>query len=157
MRVGLGYDVHQLAEGYALVLCGVVLPYHKGSVGHSDGDAGIHALCDAMLGALALGDIGVLYPDNDPRFKGIDSKLLLRDTYDRVLEHGYYLVNADLVIMLQAPKLRPHIGRMQEALEAVLGLEQGTISIKATTTERLGFVGEGKGIAAQAIVMLDRR
>ncbi len=156
MRIGIGYDVHRLAEGYQLAICGVNIPHSKGSVGHSDGDAGIHALCDALLGALALGDIGALYPDNDPKFKGIDSKILLKDTYSRILEAGYMLSNADIVIMLQTPKIRPYIEQMRAALAHVIGVDGSLISIKATTTEKLGFIGEEKGIAAQAVVLLEK-
>ncbi|PID90539.1 MAG: 2-C-methyl-D-erythritol 2,4-cyclodiphosphate synthase [Bacteroidetes bacterium] len=154
MRIGQGYDVHRLEEGLPLWICGVRVPSTFGAVAHSDGDAAIHALCDALLGALALGDIGKHFPDTDPRFKGIDSKLLLAQVVELVRREGYSICNVDITVMLQAPKLRPHIDGMRAVLAETMGLDLSQVSVKATTTERLGFVGTGEGIAAQAVVLL---
>lgn len=153
-RIGSGYDVHRLAVGRPLVLCGVHIPAEYGEEAHSDGDVALHALCDAMLGALALGDIGHLFPDTDPRYKNIDSRILLRETYSRVVELGWQIANTDLTILLQAPKLAPYINAMRNTLATDLNLDIAQVSIKATTTERLGFVGRGEGIAAEAVVLL---
>lgn len=155
-RIGSGYDVHRLAVGRPLVLCGVHIPAEYGEEAHSDGDVALHALCDAMLGALALGDIGHLFPDTDPRYKNIDSRILLRETYSRVVELGWQIANTDLTILLQAPKLAPYINAMRNTLATDLNLDIAQVSIKATTTERLGFVGRGEGIAAEAVVLLQR-
>lgn len=155
-RIGSGYDVHALAEGRELWLCGVLVPYEKGLLGHSDADVAIHALCDAMLGALALGDIGMHFPDTDPRYKGIDSKILLRHVADMITQKGYRLGNADITIVAQAPKLRPYIDSMRESLAECLGTEKDLISVKATTTEHLGFEGRGEGISSAAIVLLHK-
>mgnify|MGYP000900154894 FL=1 len=153
-RIGSGYDVHRLAVGRPLVLCGVHIPAEYGEEAHSDGDVALHALCDAMLGALALGDIGHFFPDTDPRYKNIDSRILLRETYSRVVELGWQIANTDLTILLQAPKLAPYINAMRNTLATDLNLDIAQVSIKATTTERLGFVGRGDGIAAEAVVLL---
>jgi 2-C-methyl-D-erythritol 2,4-cyclodiphosphate synthase len=153
-RVGIGYDVHQLAEGYELWLGGIKVPHLKGSVGHSDGDVLIHAICDAMLGAAALRDIGFHFPDNDPSLKGIDSKILLKKSYQLVKEAGYLIGNIDSTICLQQPKLKDLIPLMQTTLEDVLEVSAGTISVKATTTEKLGFVGREEGVSAYATVLL---
>ena len=155
-RIGSGYDVHRLSVGRPLVLCGVHIPSEYGEEAHSDGDVALHALCDAMLGALALGDIGHLFPDTDPRYKNIDSRILLRETYSRVVELGWQIANTDLTILLQAPKLAPYINAMRNTLATDLNLDMAQVSIKATTTERLGFVGRGEGIAAEAVVLLQR-
>jgi 2-C-methyl-D-erythritol 2,4-cyclodiphosphate synthase len=155
-RVGIGYDVHQLAEGYELWLGGIKVEHTKGSVGHSDGDVLIHAICDAMLGAAALRDIGFHFPDNDPNLKGIDSKILLKRTHEIIREAGYEIGNIDSTVCLQKPKLKDLISEMQQTLERVLGVESGTVSVKATTTEKLGFVGKEEGISAYAVVMLFR-
>ncbi len=155
-RIGSGYDVHRLTVGRPLVLCGVHIPSEYGEEAHSDGDVALHALCDAMLGALALGDIGHLFPDTDPRYKNIDSRILLRETYSRVVELGWQIANTDLTILLQAPKLAPYINAMRNTLATDLNLDMAQVSIKATTTERLGFVGRGEGIAAEAVVLLQR-
>ncbi|AGY54629.1 2-C-methyl-D-erythritol 2,4-cyclodiphosphate synthase [Bacteroidales bacterium CF] len=155
-RIGNGYDVHALAEGLPLWVCGIRIEHEKGCVAHSDGDTPVHALCDALLGALALGDIGKHFPDTSGEFKGIDSKILLRRVYDMVVEKGYHLVNADITIMLQKPKLAGHIGLMRETIAGILASDISAISVKATTTEKLGFVGREEGIAAYATVLLGR-
>jgi 2-C-methyl-D-erythritol 2,4-cyclodiphosphate synthase len=157
IRVGVGYDVHQLAEGYDLWLGGIKVKHTKGSVGHSDGDVLIHAICDAILGAAALRDIGYHFPDNDPTLKGIDSKVLLKKTLQIITEAGYSVGNIDSTICLQRPKLVDLIPTMQQTLEAVLGLQNGSVSIKATTTERLGFVGREEGVSAYAVVLLQKQ
>ncbi len=155
-RIGNGYDVHALAEGLPLWVCGIRIEHEKGCVAHSDGDTPVHALCDALLGALALGDIGKHFPDTSGEFKGIDSKILLRRVYDMVVEKGYHLVNADITIMLQKPKLAGHIELMRETIAGILASDISAISVKATTTEKLGFVGREEGIAAYATVLLGR-
>ncbi|MBR6522963.1 MAG: 2-C-methyl-D-erythritol 2,4-cyclodiphosphate synthase [Oscillospiraceae bacterium] len=156
MRIGEGYDVHRLTENRKLVLGGVEIPYEKGLLGHSDADALLHALMDAMLGALALGDIGKHFPDTDERYKGIDSRELLRHTAALIREKGWKLGNADMTIIAQAPKMAPHILTMRENIAADLGTHIDNISVKATTEERLGFTGSGEGIAARAVVLLER-
>lgn len=154
IRVGCGYDVHALADGLQLVLCGVRVPHTKGCVAHSDGDVAIHAICDAMLGALALGDIGKLFPDNDNKYKGIDSRILLKEVVDIVMDNGFEISNIDCTIAMQRPKLRPHIDHMRAALAEVVGIDVGRISVKATTTEHLGFEGREEGVSANAVVLL---
>ncbi len=154
IRIGNGYDVHVLAEGLPFYLGGVKVEHTKGCIAHSDGDVAIHALCDAMLGALAIGDIGKHFPDTSDEFKGIDSKILLARTYALVRQCGYVIVNADITLLLQRPKIAPYIPQMREALAGVLGTDIGRISVKATTTEKLGFVGREEGVAAQAVVLL---
>ena len=144
-RTGNGYDVHALKNGLKMWLCGIQIPCEMGFVAHSDGDVAIHALCDALLGAAALGDIGYHFPDSDPRFKGIDSKRLLAEVVRLIGEKGYQVGNADVTIALQSPKLRPHIDTMRKTLAEVMGVEIDRVSVKATTTERLGFVGRGEG------------
>ncbi len=156
MRIGEGYDVHRLAENRRLVLGGVEIPYEKGLLGHSDADALLHALMDALLGALALGDIGKHFPDSDERYKGIDSRELLRHTAALIKEKGWKLVNADMTIIAQAPKMAPHIYTMRENIAADMDTDIDNISVKATTEERLGFTGSGEGIAARAVVLLER-
>lgn len=153
-RIGSGYDVHKLVENRELWLCGVKIPHSLGLLGHSDADVAIHALCDALLGALALGDIGKHFPDSDPAYKGIDSKILLRHTFDLVRSHGYILGNADITICAQAPKLAPYILQMRETLADVIGCDVDRISVKATTTEHLGFTGRCEGISAYASVLV---
>ena len=145
-RIGNGYDVHALAPGLPLVLGGVGIDSPFGCVAHSDGDVAIHALCDALLGAVAAGDIGKHFPDSSEEFRGIDSKLLLSRTVDIVREKGYEVVNADITIAMQAPKLAPYIGKMRETLASVMGVGVEDVSVKATTTERLGFVGRGERV-----------
>lgn len=155
-RIGNGYDVHALAPGLPLVLGGVRIESEFGCVAHSDGDVAIHALCDALLGAVAAGDIGKHFPDSSEAFKGIDSKILLSKTMDILKGKGYHVVNADITIAMQAPKLAPYIDRMRESLAAVMGIETGNVSVKATTTEHLGFVGRGEGCEAYAVVLVER-
>ncbi len=156
-RVGNGYDVHQLAEGLPLVLGGVRIPHTKGCVAHSDGDVLIHALCDALLGALALGDIGQHFPDTSDDYAGIDSRILLARVAAMVREAGWEVVNVDGTLLAQKPKIAPHVPAMRQALADTLGLSLDAVSVKATTTERLGFVGREEGIAAHATCLLRRR
>jgi 2-C-methyl-D-erythritol 2,4-cyclodiphosphate synthase len=155
LRIGYGYDVHQLAEGEDLVVGGLVVPHTKGSVGHSDADVLLHVICDALLGALALGDIGTHFPDTDPAFKGIDSKILLRKTWAMVKARGWQLANVDSTVCLQRPKLKPHIPAMRQCIADLLEADVDQIGIKATTTEKLGFVGLEQGISAHAVVLLE--
>ncbi|MBO5732226.1 MAG: 2-C-methyl-D-erythritol 2,4-cyclodiphosphate synthase [Alistipes sp.] len=154
IRIGHGYDVHALADGLRLVLGGVEIEHTKGCVAHSDGDVAIHAICDAMLGALALGDIGKLFPDSDQRYKGIDSKLLLKEVVRVVREKGYEVGNLDCTIAMQRPKLRPHIDTMRQRLAEVIGIDMDRVSVKATTTEHLGFEGREEGVSTTAVVLL---
>ena len=154
IRIGQGYDVHALAEGLRLVLCGVEIEHTKGCVAHSDGDVAIHALCDALLGALALGDIGKLFPDTDPKYKGINSTKLLQIVLNLVRDKGYDISNLDITIAMQRPKLRPYIDQMRECLAGVLEIEVDRVSVKATTTERLGFEGREEGVSATAVALL---
>lgn len=154
IRIGHGFDVHALAEGLRLVLCGVEIEHTKGCVAHSDGDVAIHAICDALLGALALGDIGKLFPDTDAKYKGIDSRQLLKEVVDIVADKGYSISNIDCTIAMQRPKLRPHIDLMRERLSEVVGILADRISVKATTTERLGFEGREEGVSATAVTIL---
>ena len=153
-RTGLGYDIHRLEEGLQLVLGGVHIPHTKGCVAHSDGDALIHALCDAMLGALALGDIGQHFPDNSDEFKGIDSKILLARVNNMIKAKGWHLVNADVMLLLQKPKIATYVPQMRSALAEVLGVEIDRVSVKATTNEGLGPIGHEEGVAAYATVLL---
>lgn len=157
MRVGMGFDVHRLVEGRALWLGGVNIPWERGLLGHSDADVAIHALCDALLGAAALRDIGYHFPDTDPRYKGIDSRLLLRHVMRLLDENGYSLGNCDITICAEQPKLNPHIPAMQQELAACMGCEPGQVSIKATTTEKLGYTGRGEGIAAYAVALIESK
>ena len=157
MRVGLGFDVHRLVEGRPLWLGGVNIPWERGLLGHSDADVAIHALCDALLGAAALRDIGFHFPDTDPRYKGIDSRLLLRHVMGLLDEQGYRLGNCDITICAERPKLNPHIPAMQRELAACMNCEPGQVSIKATTTERLGYTGRGEGIAAHAVALIESK
>ena len=154
IRVGHGYDVHALAEGLRLVLCGVEVEHYQGCIAHSDGDVAIHAICDALLGALALGDIGKLFPDSDMRYKGIDSRKLLKEVVKLVAERGYRISNIDCTIAMQRPKLRPHIDTMRLRLAEVVGIDAERISVKATTTEHLGFEGREEGVSATAVTLL---
>ena len=155
MRIGHGYDVHRLVEGRKLILGGVEIPYEKGLLGHSDADVLTHALMDALLGAAALGDIGKLFPDNDPRYAGADSVMLLREVHRVLTEAGYRVENGDCTVLAQRPKLAPFIPRMRENLAEAMGLEVGCVSVKATTEEGLGFTGEGLGIAAHAVALIE--
>lgn len=156
IRVGFGYDVHRLEEGYALWLGGIHVEHVKGSVGHSDGDVLIHAICDAMLGAANLRDIGIHFPDNDKSLKGIDSKILLKKTHEIVKSKGFRIGNIDSTICLQRPKIKDLIPEMQSVLASVLEISNEDLSIKATTTEKLGFVGQEEGISAYAVVLLEK-
>ncbi len=156
IRVGFGYDVHRLEEGYALWLGGIKVEHSKGSVGHSDGDVLIHAICDAMLGAANLRDIGVHFPDNDKSLKGIDSKILLKKTLEIIKSKGFQIGNIDSTICLQRPKIKDLIPEMQSVLASVVEISNEDLSIKATTTEKLGFVGQEEGIAAYAVVLLEK-
>lgn len=157
IRIGHGFDVHALAEGLRLVVCGVEVPHTKGCVAHSDGDVAIHAICDALLGALALGDIGKLFPDTDPKYKGIDSTKLLKHVVDIVRDKGYEISNVDCTIAMQRPKLRSYIDTMRERLSDVLNITCDRVSIKATTTEHLGFEGREEGVSATAVTLLIKR
>lgn len=154
IRIGHGYDVHALADGLRLVLGGVEIEHSKGCVAHSDGDVAIHAICDALLGALALGDIGKLFPDTSMEFKGVDSKILLRRVCDVVEQKGYKISNIDCTIAMQRPKLRPHIDTMRQTLADVMGVDVDRVSVKATTTERLGFEGREEGVSTHAVALL---
>ena len=154
MRIGHGYDVHKLTEGRELYLCGVKIDYEKGLLGHSDADVALHALCDAMLGAAALGDIGKHFPDSDEKYKGISSMILLEKTKKLIADHGLAVENADITIVCQRPKLAPYIAEMRNNISKVLGVDVSDVNVKATTTEGLGFEGEGLGISSTAIVLL---
>ena len=156
IRIGNGYDVHALAEGLELWLGGIKIDSTVGCIAHSDGDVAIHALCDALLGALALGDIGKHFPDTSDEFKGIDSKILLERTMSLVKTHGYSLGNADITIAMQRPKLAPYIMQMREALAGIINTSVENVSVKATTTEKLGFVGRGEGCEVYAVVILTK-
>ena len=155
-RVGNGYDVHQLAPGLPLVLGGVKVPHTKGCVAHSDGDVLIHALCDALLGALALGDIGQHFPDTSDEYAGIDSKLLLARVVEMVRERGWEIVNVDNTLLAQKPKIAPYVPQMRQTLAEVMGIPVDRVAVKATTTERLGFVGREEGVAAYATCLLQK-
>ena len=155
MRIGFGYDVHRFAEDRDLWLGGIKIPYTKGLLGHSDADVVIHAICDALLGAAALGDIGTHFPDTDPKYKGIDSKSLLTETWRLVAAKGFTIQNIDTTIAIQVPKIAPYIETMRKALSDTLSVNMNQISIKATTTERLGFEGREEGVSAYALVLLD--
>lgn len=155
MRVGFGYDVHAFVEGRPLVLGGVQIPHTHGLLGHSDADVLLHAICDALLGASALGDIGRHFPDSDPAYKGISSLILLQQTVSLMKEHGLAIKNVDTTLVLQKPRLAPHIPQMVEHISRVTGLAQSCINVKATTTERLGFTGREEGVAAYAVVLVE--
>jgi len=157
IRVGQGYDVHRLKAGAEFWLGGIQIPHTHGAVGHSDADVLIHVICDALLGAASLRDIGHHFSDKDPQYKGIDSKLLLKEVVRLVTEKGYSIGNVDVTVCLQEPKVNPHIPRMVEVLAGVMQLPEEDISIKATTTEKLGFVGKKEGVAAMAVALLYRR
>ena len=154
MRIGQGFDVHQLVEGRKLIIGGVEIPYDKGLLGHSDADVLLHAICDALLGAAALGDIGKHFADTDAKYKNIDSRILLRESLHLVREQGYRVGNVDATIIAQAPKMAPHIFQMVANIAADLRIEKNLVNVKATTTEKLGHIGRGEGIAAQAVVLL---
>lgn len=154
IRIGTGFDVHRLVEGRRCIVCGVDIPHTHGLLGHSDADVAIHALCDAILGALALRDIGYHFPDTDPAWKGADSRRLLRAVVAMAADKGYRVGNADITVIAQAPKMLPYIEQMQANVAADLGIDNGRVSVKATTTEHLGFTGRAEGIAAQAAVLM---
>jgi 2-C-methyl-D-erythritol 2,4-cyclodiphosphate synthase len=154
MRIGHGYDVHRFGEGDAIVMAGVRIPHQQGLIAHSDGDVLIHALCDALLGAIGAGDIGRHFPDTDPANAGIDSRVLLQRVMALVNGGGWQLANIDTTIVAQSPRMAPHIGAMRENLAQDLGCDLSQVNVKATTTEKLGFAGRGEGIAAHAVVLL---
>lgn len=156
MRIGHGYDVHRLDENRKLILCGVEIPHEKGLLGHSDADVATHALTDAVLGAAALGDIGHLFPDSDARFKDADSLEMLGSVISTIDDMGFYVVNADITIIAQAPRLAEYIETMRENIASVCGTDVSDINVKATTTEHLGFEGEKKGISAHAVVLIEK-
>lgn len=155
-RVGQGYDVHRFGDGDHVMLCGIAVPHERGVIAHSDGDVALHALCDALLGALAFGDIGQHFPDTDAAYQGADSCVLLQRVYQLVKEKGWRLGNADITIIAQAPKVLPFRAQMQQRVAQVMAVDLHHISVKATTTEQLGFEGRKEGIAAQAIVLLEQ-
>lgn len=155
-RIGNGFDVHRLVEGRRCIVCGVDIPYEKGLLGHSDADVALHALSDALLGAAAMGDIGLHFPDTDERWRGADSRMLLRRVVEIIAEKGFAPGNVDITIIAQAPKMRPHIDAMRANVAADLGIDIDCVGIKATTTEHLGFTGRGEGIAAQAVALITR-
>lgn len=156
MRIGHGYDVHRLTENRKLILGGVEIPFEKGLLGHSDADVLLHAISDALLGAAALGDIGKLFPDNDPEYEDADSLILLKRVYEEVRKSGFYAENIDATVLCQRPKLRPYIDDMRKNIAGACGLEIGAVSVKATTEEGLGFTGSGEGIAAHAVCLLEK-
>ena len=153
-RIGSGIDFHQLVEGRDLIIGGVKIPHHKGAMGHSDADVLLHAICDAMLGSLSLGDIGVHFPDTDSEFKNIDSKVLLKRSFELIRQQGYAIVNIDSTLCLQEPKIKAYVAAMQQAIASILEIEVKDISIKATTTEKMGFVGREEGVMAMATVLI---
>ena len=157
MRIGQGFDVHALVTGRALIIGGVTIAFEKGLDGHSDADVLLHAVCDALLGAAGLGDIGRHFPDSDSRYKGADSRVLVREVAKLLRDNGFHVVNIDSTLIAQAPKMAPHIPAMIANIAADLGMERDRISVKAKTTERLGFTGRGEGIAAQAIALIEWR
>ena len=156
-RIGSGIDFHQLTEGRDLWIGGVKIPHYKGALGHSDADVLLHAICDAMLGALCLGDIGKHFPDTDITYKNIDSKILLKNTFDLIEKRGYGIVNIDSTICLEKPKIMPYVSQMQEAIATILQISVNDISIKATTTEKMGFAGREEGLIAYATVLLKKK
>ena len=156
IRVGIGYDVHRLAEGEDLIIGGIKIPHHKGTLGHSDADVLIHAIIDAILGAANLRDIGVLFPDNSPEYKNIDSKILLTKAYEKVLEKGYCIGNIDATVALQKPKLKEYIDAMRIVIADTLNIDIDQISIKASTTEKLGFEGREEGVTSYAVALLQK-
>lgn len=156
MRIGQGYDVHKLVEGRDLILCGVKIPYELGLLGHSDADVALHALCDAILSAAALGDIGKHFPDTDERFSGISSMLLLERVKELITQKGYRIGNVDVTIIAQRPKLLPYVLQMRENIAGVLGVDTDDVNVKATTTEKLGFEGRGEGISAMAVALIEK-
>lgn len=156
IRIGQGFDVHALVVGRPCIIGGVTIPFDRGLLGHSDADVLLHAICDALLGALALGDIGQHFPDSDPRYQGIDSRQLLRHVAALIREKGWHVINLDATLMAEAPRMAPHIVAMRTNIAADLSLTVDSVSVKATTTEKLGFTGRGEGIAANAVCLLGR-
>jgi 2-C-methyl-D-erythritol 2,4-cyclodiphosphate synthase len=155
-RIGSGIDFHQLAEGRNLWIGGVHVPHHKGASGHSDADVLLHAICDALLGALALGDIGMHFPDNDPVYRDIDSKILLQRTFMMIRKTGYRVVNVDSTLTLESPRIKPYVSQMREVIAGILDIQPQDVSIKATTTEKMGYVGREEGVVAYATVLVER-
>lgn len=155
-RIGFGIDFHQLTERRELWIGGIKIPHTKGALAHSDGDVLIHAICDAMLGAACLGDIGVHFPDTSPEFKNIDSKILLKKTFDLIKNEGYSIVNIDSTLCLEIPKIKPYIPQMQEVISGIVSIKISDISVKATTTEKMGFIGREEGLKAYATVLLQK-
>lgn len=156
-RIGSGVDFHQLTEGRELWIGGVLIPHHKGALGHSDADVLLHAVCDALLGSLGLGDIGIHFPNTEPSLKNIDSKILLRKTMDLIQEKKYEVVNIDCTLCLQQPKIKPYTEKMQEVIASITGVDKTDVSIKATTTENMGFVGREEGLMAYATVLVKKK
>ena len=156
-RIGFGIDFHQLVEGRDLWIGGVKIPHHMGAKGHSDADVLLHAICDAILGALSLGDIGVHFPDTDPVYKNIDSKILLAKTFELISAKHYCVVNVDSSLCLEAPKIKPYVSDMHSCIASILHLSPDEVSVKATTTEKMGFVGRGEGLVAYATVLLQKK
>ena len=156
-RIGFGIDFHQLVEDRDLWIGGIQIPHHKGAMGHSDADVLLHAICDAMLGALSLGDIGVHFPDTDAAYKNIDSKILLQRTFELIAAKGYKVVNVDSSLCLEAPKIKPYVNSMQETIASILQVDASDVSVKATTTEKMGFVGREEGLVAYATVLLEKQ
>jgi 2-C-methyl-D-erythritol 2,4-cyclodiphosphate synthase len=156
-RIGFGIDFHQMVEERDLWIGGVKIPHHKGAKGHSDADVLLHAICDAMLGALSLGDIGVHFPDTDAAYKNIDSKILLQRTFELIVSRGYVVVNVDSSLCLEAPKIKPYVNSMQETIASILQVDVADVSVKATTTEKMGFVGREEGLVAYATVLLQKQ
>jgi len=155
-RIGSGVDFHQLAEGRDLWIGGIKIPHHKGSLGHSDADVLLHAICDALLGALSLGDIGLHFPNTDPAYKNIDSKILLQKSFELIRSKGYSVVNVDSTLCLEAPKIKPWVPQMQEVIAHILQVQNDDVSVKATTTEQMGFAGREEGLMAYATVLLKK-
>jgi 2-C-methyl-D-erythritol 2,4-cyclodiphosphate synthase len=156
IRIGFGYDVHQFAADRPLIIGGIEIPYEMGLLGHSDADVLLHAINDALLGALALGDIGTHFPDTDPKWKGVDSKILLSASFGMIKARGFYVINVDSTIVAERPKMKDHIPEMQQIIAGILKIESDRVSVKATTSEKMGFVGRGEGIAAMATILLGR-
>jgi len=157
IRIGHGFDVHKFGGQGPITIGGVKIPYHRGLIAHSDGDVALHALCDAILGALALGDIGRYFPDNDPKYANIDSRELVKEVFQHAKNHGYVIGNIDLTIVAQAPKMAPFIDDMRLQIAALLETESHNVNVKATTTEKLGYTGRGEGIASHAVVLLTQK
>lgn len=156
-RIGFGIDFHQLVEERDLWIGGIKIPHHKGAKGHSDADVLLHAICDALLGALSLGDIGMHFPDTDPTYKNIDSKILLSKTFELITSKGYSVINVDSSLCLEAPKIKPHVASMQHCIASILNISDEDVSVKATTTEKMGFVGREEGLVAYATVLLEKK